>query len=170
MSSPWSEERIEQMKALWKEGLSCSQIAKRLKCGVSRNAVIGKLHRLGLSGRREPSAPVNRKVRPASPSRRAAVVRPPDFSPISSPLLDCSTDVVRVRQVATGECKWPVGDPRDPTFGFCGAATTGRYCAEHAARAYQPVKRKASTAPTAYTSCDRGAQRPASTVMNGRWS
>ncbi|HEY5346549.1 MAG TPA: GcrA family cell cycle regulator, partial [Rhizomicrobium sp.] len=58
----WSDDRVEQLKNLWTEGLSASQIARALG-GVTRNAVIGKVHRLGLSGRAKPSAPA-RAARP----------------------------------------------------------------------------------------------------------
>ena len=55
----WTEDRVETLKKLWADGLSASQIAKQLG-GVTRNAVIGKVHRLGLSGRAAPSRPARR--------------------------------------------------------------------------------------------------------------
>jgi GcrA cell cycle regulator len=75
----WTEERVETLKKLWLDGLSASQIAKQLG-GVTRNAVIGKVHRLGLSGRAAPSQPTRtvfkapRPARPvpSSPRSRAA--------------------------------------------------------------------------------------------------
>jgi hypothetical protein len=60
----WTEDRVEQLKSLWTEGLSASQIARALGGGVTRNAVIGKVHRLGLAGRATPS----RSDRPRLPS------------------------------------------------------------------------------------------------------
>ena len=62
----WTEERVAELKKLWAEGHSASQIAKRLG-SVTRNAVIGKVHRLGLSGRATPSRPVKRPPRLARP-------------------------------------------------------------------------------------------------------
>ena len=62
----WTEERVSELKKLWAEGHSASQIAKRLG-SVTRNAVIGKVHRLGLSGRATPSRPVKRPPRLARP-------------------------------------------------------------------------------------------------------
>ena len=62
----WTEERVETLKKLWTEGHSASQIANQLG-GVTRNAVIGKVHRLGLSGRATPSRPVKRPPRLARP-------------------------------------------------------------------------------------------------------
>src|ERR1700760_4682481 len=73
----WTDERVETLKKLWLDGLSASQIAKQLG-GVTRNAVIGKVHRLGLSGRATPSQPQRtvfkapRAPRPASTSSSAA--------------------------------------------------------------------------------------------------
>src|SRR5215469_1788811 len=78
----WTDERVEVLKKLWLEGLSASQIAKQLG-GVTRNAVIGKVHRLGLSGRATPSQPTRpafRAPRPPRPvmsgPRRAEAPRP----------------------------------------------------------------------------------------------
>ncbi len=62
----WTEERMTVLKKLWAEGHSASQIAKQLG-GVTRNAVIGKVHRLGLSGRSTPSRPVKRPSFRCSP-------------------------------------------------------------------------------------------------------
>jgi GcrA cell cycle regulator len=62
----WTEERVSELKKLWAEGHSASQIAKKLGA-VTRNAVIGKVHRLGLSGRATPSRPVKRPPRLARP-------------------------------------------------------------------------------------------------------
>ena len=80
----WTEERVEVLKKLWAEGHSASQIAKQLG-GVTRNAVIGKVHRLGLSGRATPSRPVKRPPRLARPKPRiqqtgtAPVAAEPNF-------------------------------------------------------------------------------------------
>ncbi|WP_291207720.1 GcrA family cell cycle regulator, partial [Hyphomonas sp.] len=65
----WNDERVNTLKKLWAEGHSASQIAKQLG-GVTRNAVIGKVHRLGLSGRATPSRPVKRPPRLARPKPR----------------------------------------------------------------------------------------------------
>ena len=74
----WTEERVELLKKLWTEGLSASQIATRLAGGVTRNAVIGKVHRLGLSGRAKSSTPSTkpRRTRAASPAAQAAPKKP----------------------------------------------------------------------------------------------
>ena len=108
----WTEERIERLKKMWQEGSTASQIADELG-GVSRNAVIGKAHRLGLSGRPTPAKPV---VKPPEEPRRPVAAGPSGKA-----------------------CMWPVGDPKTPDFHFCGAPTEpGRpYCANHCAVAYQ---------------------------------
>src|SRR5215475_6768251 len=76
----WTDERVELLKKLWQDGLSASQIAKQLG-GVTRNAVIGKVHRLGLAGRATPSRPAKRpmrmaprQVRPHNPAASAGGV------------------------------------------------------------------------------------------------
>ena len=70
MTAGWTEDRVGALKKLWLEGQSASQIAKQLGGGVTRNAVIGKVHRLGLSGRAAPSQPARATFRP---SRRRRV-------------------------------------------------------------------------------------------------
>ncbi len=67
----WTDERVETLKKLWQDGLSASQIAKQLG-GVTRNAVIGKVHRLGLSGRAAPSKPARPAFKAPRPQRPAA--------------------------------------------------------------------------------------------------
>src|SRR6476646_6714836 len=67
----WTDERVELLKKLWQDGLSASQIAKQLG-GVTRNAVIGKVHRLGLSGRATPSKPARTTFKAPRPTRPAA--------------------------------------------------------------------------------------------------
>ena len=84
----WTDERVETLKKLWLDGLSASQIAKSLG-GVTRNAVIGKVHRLGLSGRATPSQPARttfkapRPARPAQPQAPRRVAAPVSQSRLS---------------------------------------------------------------------------------------
>lgn len=162
----WTDERVEQLKKLWTDGLSASQIAKALG-GVTRNAVIGKVHRLGLAGRAAPSRPVKRIpvaapapkpriVTPASPglpprtiAPLVAVAAPASALAAARPSPRTSGDVatVDVLGLKPGMCKWPVGDPGSPGFGFCGKHTAdGKvYCEEHAAVAYQPAAPRKKT-------------------------
>jgi GcrA cell cycle regulator len=146
----WTDERVTLLKKLWLEGLSASQIAKQLG-GVTRNAVIGKVHRLGLSGRAapsQPSRPAYRPQRPRTPApapiqRREMVQRAP--TPLPSPVLDLP-GTATVLTLGAHMCKWPIGDPSTDAFSFCGrrAGNDGPYCIEHARVAYQPPQKKKS--------------------------
>ncbi|MAK62984.1 MAG: GcrA cell cycle regulator [Ponticaulis sp.] len=156
----WTEERVEQLKKLWTEGHSASQIATQLG-GVTRNAVIGKVHRLGLSGRATPSRPVKRPPRLArpKPTTQRVVRKTPveqtgtpetnlpavakNVEPLAPAKLD-NGDFASVLNIRESMCKWPIGDPMDKDFAFCGrAASGGPYCAEHAKVAFQPKKQRA---------------------------
>lgn len=157
----WTEERVEVLKKLWAEGHSASQIAKELG-GVTRNAVIGKVHRLGLSGRATPSRPVKRPPRLARPKPRlrpdGSIVATKISRPVAEVGLKLADKEVLValppKPLADGEaatiltlrdsmCKWPIGDPADPRFAFCGRkASGGPYCSEHAKVAFQPAKKR----------------------------
>ena len=136
----WTEERIELLRTLWTEGLSASQIADRLG-EVTRNAVIGKAHRLGLSGRPSPvkvdrsAAPTSASARPGKPApavTRAAVVPTVEPEPLTR---------VTLLSITERMCKWPNGHPGEPDFHFCGRRTNPghSYCLEHTGRAYQTV-------------------------------
>ena len=72
----WTDDRVESLRKLWLDGLSASQIAKHLGGGLTRNAVIGKVHRLGLSGRATASQPNRVAFKPARPPRPAAPTPP----------------------------------------------------------------------------------------------
>jgi GcrA cell cycle regulator len=153
----WTEERVAELKKLWAEGHSASQIAKRLG-SVTRNAVIGKVHRLGLSGRATPSRPVKRPPRLArpKPQHMPRQARADGSMPARepAPLVETEAfvepqrlpngDMVSVLTVKDSMCKWPIGDPAEQTFGFCGRASDGAspYCAEHARVAFQPAKKR----------------------------
>ena len=146
----WTDERVELLKKLWQDGLSASQIAKQLG-GVTRNAVIGKVHRLGLSGRAAPSKPqrtVFKAPRPARPT--AMVVTAPRRMSDSSPTpptpvryIDERPGTATVLTLGAHMCKWPIGDPALDNFTFCGRRSDeGPYCHEHAEVAYQPAQAK----------------------------
>lgn len=123
----WTEERVAKLRELWSQGKTASEIGVALG-GVSRNAVIGKVHRLKLSGR-------------PSPIKQ----RPLEHTPM--PVLGSAT----LLSLGDRSCKWPVGDPLSPDFHFCGkSACTGMpYCVEHAQVAYQP-KRMRSTSSNSH--------------------
>lgn len=157
MTQGWTEDRVGALTKLWLEGQSASQIAKQLGGGVTRNAVIGKVHRLGLSGRAAPSQPARTTTfraprprptpqpmaQPSAPRRIEAVqtvraeAAPP---PVRAPELEGTATVLTL---GAHMCKWPIGDPSSSGFSFCGRrAAEGVYCVEHARVAYQPQVRK----------------------------
>ena len=153
----WTDDRIEVLKRLWAEGLSSSQIAGELG-GVSRSAVIGKLHRLGLTGKKGPSAP--RAARPRKPRVSTPMFRPARpmvrgntalaedprlaYDAALPPEPDDVDNVIPLGQRCTllelndDKCRWPIGDVGEPGFFFCGGKTTTGcvYCGYHARIAY----------------------------------
>ncbi len=161
MDNTWTDERVELLKKLWADGLSASQIAAEIG-GVTRNAVIGKVHRLGLSGRAKAPAAAS-AVRQAAPRKAASsgghrtVPRSPAPSqarpviefPVQTEIADIvSEDVivpfserVTIMELKEGMCRWPMGDPTKAEFRFCGAkcGIGTPYCTHHARIAYQPA-------------------------------
>ena len=151
----WTEERVEMLTKLWSEGLSASQVAKQLG-GVTRNAVIGKVHRLGLSGRATPSRPARPKAptprnlthvrgRPdplVSERREEVETVAKSRETIHEDIENRSTELTTVLTLTERNCKWPIGDPGSPDFHFCGRGADGNapYCTEHAKLAYQPMQ------------------------------
>ena len=159
----WTEDRVEILTKLWAEGLSASQIAKQLG-GVTRNAVIGKVHRLGLSGRAKPSRPaVRRAAKPAK--AKARVVSPPRTPKVAAVVEETPPPPpVEAKPLPNGEyatiltirdhmCKWPIGDPTSSDFRFCGRRNKSGepYCDAHCSVAYQPSRRRGA-APKALPS------------------
>ncbi len=156
----WTEDRVEILTKLWAEGLSASQIAKQLG-GVTRNAVIGKVHRLGLSGRAKPSRPKKAtNVRAASPRKRATASKPRAPRAVSKPAAPAAPPPpppIEAKPLPNGEyatimtirdhmCKWPIGDPIASDFRFCGRKIKQGepYCEAHCNVAYQPSRRRGS--------------------------
>jgi GcrA cell cycle regulator len=154
----WTDDRVELLKKLWSDGLSASQIAAEMG-GVTRNAVIGKVHRLGLSGRGKTSTagtPRPRKPRVASHPAANVVTRGnpalaprPAPRPVTASLPDLIeeevvvplSERVTIMELRETMCRWPLGDPTTPEFRFCGSkCITGLpYCTYHARIAYQPA-------------------------------
>ncbi len=159
----WTDERVEILTKLWAEGLSASQIANRLG-GVTRNAVIGKVHRLGLSGRTTTS-----RVKASRPRRRTAskpggtggatlrthgnVALKAYYDPdvdieadmLPAPIEELFIPISERASILTLKetmCRWPIGDPGEDDFHFCGRSSDAGvpYCDFHARIAYQPVQ------------------------------
>lgn len=134
----WTDAKKEELRMAWEEGLPASVIAEKLGDGISRNAVIGKAHRMGLPARPSPvkggeseliedetgadGATVVKSRSPAKPRSKVVKVQ-------LTTLLDLSDKI----------CKWPIGHPGDSDFHFCGkpSQTGFPYCGEHCVVAYQ---------------------------------
>ncbi|MEO8651891.1 MAG: GcrA family cell cycle regulator [Hyphomicrobiaceae bacterium] len=155
----WNDDRVEQLKKLWADGLSASQIAAQLG-EVTRNAVIGKVHRLGLATR----ASSNRtnssrlRLRQAQPRRQVQRQRvshvgntafrqmlEADHShtghiPVVEEIDIPEAERKTLQQLTECMCRWPIGDPQMADFYFCGRDKVAGlpYCEGHARRAYQP--------------------------------
>lgn len=172
----WTDDRVELLKKLWAEGLSASQIAGQLG-GVTRNAVIGKVHRLGLSGRattsRVKTNRARKKARPNSTSRLGlfsssnTAMRSlsntsdgPREEPFRSQFVelvipeDERVDLVDLKE---SQCRWPIGDPQEKEFHFCGKNKTegGPYCEYHAEIAFQPLSRQSARSRAAAATAAR---------------
>jgi GcrA cell cycle regulator len=152
----WTDERVELLKKLWSDGLSASQIAGELG-GITRNAVIGKVHRLGLSGRaKSASANVSRPRKARSSSHmlrmaRASVRGNTALAHAYEVEEEATPDLIEniipigqrrtILELTELTCRWPIGDPGSTEFFFCGGNTVGGlpYCAYHSRLAYQPA-------------------------------
>ena len=167
----WNEETIARLRALWAEGLSTAEIGRRM--AISKNAVVGKAHRLNLPAR---PSPIRRDAtgaapRPATPRRvtgptlppLAAATAPapqvvtapisqPPAPPVSVPRVVASRPAsTTFRPIRPQTCCWPIGEPGTKSFRFCDSeASTGKpYCQEHAALAYVKVRDRRDDAAVA---------------------
>jgi GcrA cell cycle regulator len=166
----WTDERVETLRRLWAEGLSASQIAAQLG-GVSRNAVIGKVHRLKLSSRGRATAAPARQKKPAAASAAKPQARPapsrPSAQSIGANALQTQFNAepaprqqlrpvdnvlpisrhLQLVQLNERTCKWPNGDPLAEDFSFCGneSLENGPYCRFHARIAFQPASERRRT-------------------------
>ena len=152
----WTEQLVTDLKRLWIEGRNASQVANWLG-DISRSAVIGKIHRLGLAGREAPSRPGSLGGRPLSAvgtglraSSGGAIVarRSPPPRPTLAPAP--AADMIPSATILTlGEngCRWPIGDPGQDGFGFCGRLKGDHrsYCQHHVGLAFRPKPGKAAS-------------------------
>ncbi len=162
----WTDQMVEDLKRMWKEGLTTGEIGKRLN--VSKNSIVGKVHRLGLSGR---PPPIKKKETTPAPSKPATpkptkvvkeekITAPKpapvekkkeepikeiftkNITPPTSPVKN--TGNLSLTDLDNHTCRWPIGDPKDDNFHFCGKKVRigQTYCEEHAAVAYvKPTKK-----------------------------
>ncbi|KIU31936.1 GcrA cell cycle regulator [Methylobacterium radiotolerans] len=158
----WTDDRVAMLRRLWEDGQSASKIAAQLG-GVTRNAVIGKVHRLGLAGRARGGEEAATAVPPSKTveiETAIAVVETQAPEPVAilahrpapefpapapaaapAPVALAVSERVTIMDLRESMCRWPLGDPTTPEFRFCGARSiTGLpYCTHHAEIAYQPA-------------------------------
>ena len=141
----WTNELIHELTQLWDAGYSASHIGKRL--GVSKNAVIGKAHRLKLPARPSPIRAERAVPRLRPPAPKVALKPRPALEVVPKPEPKPQPKPVR-RRAGGPSCLWPIGDPGDPAFHFCGEPSVpGKpYCDSHCARAYVTKSRAGSEA------------------------
>ena len=142
----WTEEKVAKLKELWGKGSTASQIAEIIG-GISRNAVIGKAHRLNLSAKiKTRSAASNQnfqsslmekniKTRRTRKSKFKSLIIEKDFEPENPKQLE---------ELDENSCKWPIGHPNEKSFYFCGRSSLKdfSYCKLHLLYAYQPKGKK----------------------------
>ena len=141
----WNEEKVTKLKELWGKGNTASQIAEIIG-GISRNAVIGKAHRLNLSAKIktrtatsnqnfENSLEENNKTKKSRKSKFKSLIIEKDFEPENPKQLE---------ELDESSCKWPIGHPDEKLFYFCGRSSLKdfSYCKLHLLYAYQPKGKK----------------------------
>ena len=142
----WNDKKVAKLKELWGKGNTASQIAEIIG-GISRNAVIGKAHRLNLSSKiKTRNTPSNQnfqnnsevddaKQKKGRRSKFQSLIIEKDFEPENPKKLE---------ELDESSCKWPVGHPEEATFYFCGRSSLKdfSYCKLHLLYAYQPKGRK----------------------------
>ena len=142
----WTEEKVAKLKELWGKGNTASQIAEIIG-GISRNAVIGKAHRLNLSAKIKTRAATsnsnfdnvlqekNIKSKKGRRNKFKSLIIEKDFEPENPKQLE---------ELDENSCKWPIGHPNEDTFYFCGRSSLKdfSYCKLHLLYAYQPKGKK----------------------------
>ncbi len=160
----WTDKMVEDLKIMWKQGLTTGEIGKRL--GVSKNSIVGKVHRLQLDARpspirkkdeetseatvennteKTPTAKLKAERKSSRDEGKTDVVATPantGFRP--TPAKNAASGDVKLTDLDNHTCRWPIGDPKDENFRFCGRKVrVGQtYCEEHAALAYVKPNKK----------------------------
>ncbi len=133
----WTDTKKEELRMAWEEGLPASTIAEKLGEGVSRNAVIGKAHRMGLPARPSPVKGADSEAVEGDGEAGGGVLKP--RTPAKPRVKVARVQLTSLLELSEKICKWPIGHPGDSDFHFCGkpSQTGFPYCGEHCAVAYQ---------------------------------
>ena len=143
----WTKEREQRLRKLWEKGYTASQIAAMLGENTTRNAVIGKAHRLELAARaasKQSKSPKKQDVASGLNKREGYISRKSRFKSL---LLDKNFEVEnpkKLEELSNKNCRWPIGHPNEENFYFCGRNTveTFSYCKLHVLYAFQPKNQK----------------------------
>ena len=143
----WTEEKVESLKKLWGSGKTASQIAEIIG-GISRNAVIGKAHRLNLSAKiKTRTATSNQNFDKSTSEKNNQISKKVRRSKFKSLIIEKDFEPENPKQLEEldeNSCKWPIGHPNEDTFYFCGRTSLKdfSYCKLHLLYAYQPKGKK----------------------------
>ena len=143
----WTEEKVESLKKLWGSGKTASQIAEIIG-GISRNAVIGKAHRLNLSAKiKTRAATSNQNFNNSTNEKNIQAAKRGRKSKFKSLIIEKDFEPENPKQLEEldeNSCKWPIGHPDEKSFYFCGRSSLKdfSYCKLHLLYAYQPKGKK----------------------------
>ena len=142
----WTDEKVAKLKELWGKGNTASQIAEIIG-GMSRNAVIGKAHRLNLSAKVKTRAATSNRNFENSLEQKGIVIKRKRNSKFKSLIIDKDFEPENPKQLEELDeslCKWPIGHPDEKSFYFCGRSSLKdfSYCKLHLLYAYQPKGKK----------------------------
>ena len=142
----WTDEKVAKLKELWGKGNTASQIAEIIG-GISRNAVIGKAHRLNLSAKIKTRSAFSNQNLEGSPDEKKIKSKRGRRSKFKSLIIEKDFEPENPKQLEEldeNSCKWPIGHPNEKSFYFCGRSSLKdfSYCKLHLLYAYQPKGKK----------------------------
>ena len=142
----WTDEKVTKLKELWGKGSTASQIAEIIG-GISRNAVIGKAHRLNLSAKIKTRAATSSQSFDNSINEKKIQTKRGRKSKFKSLIIEQDFEPENPKQLEEldeNSCKWPIGHPDEKSFYLCGRSSLKdfSYCKLHLLYAYQPKGKK----------------------------